>query len=102
VGVAAVTGSSTSSWPAASWSGPKTPATAATAALSPDGTALLERIQTAGQELRHRLLRRIGLESTRALEKGMSALAAAMENATTGRAPRSHPLPQKCHVHVRG
>lgn len=50
------------------------------AALSPEGTALLERIETAGQEMRARLLARVDLDALRGLERGLAALRAALED----------------------
>jgi DNA-binding MarR family transcriptional regulator len=44
------------------------------AALSAAGTALLDRIETAGQEVRARLLARIDLDALRGLERGLAAL----------------------------
>ncbi|MCY7342414.1 MAG: MarR family transcriptional regulator [Pseudonocardia sp.] len=47
--------------------------------LSPQGAALLERIASAGQETRARLLSRIDLDALRGLERGLAALRAALE-----------------------
>lgn len=49
------------------------------AALAPEGAAMLDRIASAGQERRTRLLERIDLDALRALERGLAALRAALE-----------------------
>jgi DNA-binding MarR family transcriptional regulator len=49
------------------------------AGLSADGAALMERIGTAGQELRARMLSAIDLESLRGLERGLAALREVVE-----------------------
>jgi DNA-binding MarR family transcriptional regulator len=47
--------------------------------LSADGTALLEEVGTAGQEVRARMLSAIDLDALRGLERGLAALRAAVE-----------------------
>jgi DNA-binding MarR family transcriptional regulator len=49
------------------------------AVLSAEGTALLEAIESSGQEMRRRLLDRIDLDALRGLEHGLAALCAALE-----------------------
>ncbi|WP_219412562.1 MarR family winged helix-turn-helix transcriptional regulator [Pseudonocardia nigra] len=53
------------------------------AALSAEGTALIDRIQAAGQEQRRSLLARIDLDALRGLEQGLAALRAAVEDQET-------------------
>lgn len=47
--------------------------------LSDDGAALVERVGSAGQELRARMLSAIDLESLRGLERGLAALREVVE-----------------------
>jgi DNA-binding MarR family transcriptional regulator len=47
--------------------------------LSADGTALLEQLDTAGQEVRARMLSAIDLDALRGLERGLAALRAVVE-----------------------
>jgi 4'-phosphopantetheinyl transferase len=47
--------------------------------LSAEGAALLDRVGTAGQELRARMLSAIDLEALRGLERGLAALRAVVE-----------------------
>lgn len=47
--------------------------------LSTEGAALLERVDTAGQELRARMLSAVDLDALRGLERGLAALRAVVE-----------------------
>ncbi|MHA6793393.1 MarR family winged helix-turn-helix transcriptional regulator [Pseudonocardia bannensis] len=49
------------------------------ARLAPDGVDLIDRIATAGQEVRRRLLTLIDISALRGLEHGLAALRAALE-----------------------
>ncbi|MGH3901952.1 MAG: MarR family winged helix-turn-helix transcriptional regulator [Pseudonocardiaceae bacterium] len=51
--------------------------------LTADGVKSVERMESAGQEVRHRLLRLIDLDALRGLEHGLVALRAALEREQT-------------------
>ncbi len=61
--------------------------------LSAEGTDLVERVGVAGEEMRSRLLSLIDLDALRALERGLAALRAAVDEPALGRSGEDRQRP---------